>query len=307
MLNITKRISKYNFSSGNNIKYIVVHDTGNTTDTAEANANYFNGGDRQASAHYFVDDDSIVQVVEDVNAAWHCGDGHGAYGITNHNSIGIEMCRVNNTVTSTTEKNTIELVKYLMNKYNVSIDNVVRHYDASRKTCPASFSANNWARWSAFKEKLVSRTSSETSNSLYRVQTGAFLVKANADALLAKIKAAGFETYMVQIDGLYKVQVGAYSIKENADAMMAKLKAKGFDAFITTNSESAVSSGGTTPTIKVGSRVKVKPGARTYTGGGIASFVYNNVYTVDELKGDRAVLDANGICTPFKVFDLILQ
>ena len=61
------------------------------------------------------------------------------------------------------------------------------------------------------------------------------------------------------------------------------------------------------PTIQAGSRVKVKPGAKTYTGGSVASFVYNNVYPVDELRGDRAVLDKRGICTPFNVKDLILQ
>ncbi len=63
----------------------------------------------------------------------------------------------------------------------------------------------------------------------------------------------------------------------------------------------------TPATIKVGSRVKVRQGAKTYTGGNVASFVYNNVYPVDELKGDRAVLDEDGICTPFNVKDLILQ
>lgn len=155
MLNITKSISKFNFSSGNDIKYIVIHDTGNNTDSAEANANYFGSADRQASAHYFVDNDSIVQVVEDVNSAWHCGDGAGKYGITNRNSLGVEMCRVNNDITPETESNTVDLVKYLMKKYNVSINNVVRHYDASRKNCPAAFSNNNWERWTAFKTKLV--------------------------------------------------------------------------------------------------------------------------------------------------------
>lgn len=34
---------------------------------------------------------------------------------------------------------------------------------------------------------------------------------------------------------LYRVQVGAYSVKANADAMLAKLKAAGFDGFITSN------------------------------------------------------------------------
>lgn len=71
---------------------------------------------------------------------------------------------------------------------------------------------------------------------LYRVQTGAFSKRSNADAWAAKLKAAGFDTYIVQMGNLYKVQVGAYSQKSNAENMMAKLKAAGYDAFITTKS-----------------------------------------------------------------------
>lgn len=81
----------------------------------------------------------------------------------------------------------------------------------------------------------------ETTKTLYRVQTGAFSKKANATALAAKLKAAGFDTYMVQSGGYYKVQVGAYSKKANADAMAAKLKAAGYDTYITTKSGTAVS------------------------------------------------------------------
>lgn len=43
------------------------------------------------------------------------------------------------------------------------------------------------------------------------------------------------------IDHLYRVQVGAYKNKANADNMMAKLKAAGFDAFIATESGASVS------------------------------------------------------------------
>ena len=67
-------------------------------------------------------------------------------------------------------------------------------------------------------------------------------MKKNADAQLAKVKAAGFDTYMVKVDDLFKIQVGAYSKKANADAMLAKLKKAGFDAFITTKGGQAVSS-----------------------------------------------------------------
>ena len=74
---------------------------------------------------------------------------------------------------------------------------------------------------------------------LYRVQVGAYSVKSNADAMLAKVKAAGFDTYMVKAGGYYKIQVGAYSVKSNADAMLAKVQAAGFDAFITTTGGTA--------------------------------------------------------------------
>ena len=65
--------------------------------------------------------------------------------------------------------------------------------------------------------------------------------KTNADAQLAHVKVASFDTYMVQIGGLYKIQVGAYREKTNADNMMTKLKTAGFDAFITTESGTSVS------------------------------------------------------------------
>ena len=156
MLTIQRKISPYNFSSrnGNVIKYIVLHYTANKGDTAKNNVDYFYNGDRQASAHYFVDDTSIWQSVEDSNAAWSVGDGNGVYGITNQNSISIEMCcNLSGIVSSTTESNAIELVKYLQGKYNISNSNVVRHYDASRKICP-NWSDNNWSRWTEFKNKL---------------------------------------------------------------------------------------------------------------------------------------------------------
>ena len=156
MLSIERKISSYNYSSrnGNSIKYITLHYTGNKGDTAKNNVDYFYGGDRSASAHYFVDDNSIWQSVEDYNSAWAVGDGKGAYGITNQNSISIEMCcNSSGVISEKTETNALELVKYLMSKYNISISNIVRHYDASRKICP-NWSADNWSRWTTFKNKL---------------------------------------------------------------------------------------------------------------------------------------------------------
>ena len=69
MLPIQRKISAYNHYKGNDIKYIVIHYVG-ATGTAKNNVDYFYGGDRQASAHYFVDDGSIWQSVEDYNGSW---------------------------------------------------------------------------------------------------------------------------------------------------------------------------------------------------------------------------------------------
>ena len=100
-------------------------------------------------------------------------------------------------VTEKTEANTIELVRYLMEKYNIPIANVRTHYEVSGKTkvCP-NWSANNWARWNAFKNKVVNGTASTPSNppsstQLYRIR------KTWEDA---------------------KSQVGAYSNLESAKA-----------------------------------------------------------------------------------------
>ena len=118
----------------------------------------------------------------------------------------------------------------------------------ANKSCPGDWL---YARLGDLAAKVTanlgggnSSTTDSTGSSgttLYRVQVGAYQQKSNADAQLARVKAAGFDTYMVQSGGLYKIQVGAYREKGNADNMLAKLKAAGFDAFITTASGTAVS------------------------------------------------------------------
>ena len=150
---------KYNRSNrgGTPIRYIVVHDTGNPSRGANATAhyNYFNGGDRSSSADFFVDDTQVLCVNDYYKFyTWHCGDGHGKYGITNRNSVGIEFCINVDSDRDKTLERTALLVRELMQELNIPIDRVVRHYDASRKNCPQSMSGNGWAQWYKFKEKL---------------------------------------------------------------------------------------------------------------------------------------------------------
>lgn len=192
---INKKLIKYNYSGrqGEKIQYIVIHDTGNTSKRAgaENHYRYFNGGNRNASAHYFVDDKEIIQTVEDSNASWHCGDGKGKYGITNANSIGIEICINSDGNYEKAVEKAVELTKYLMGKYDIPIDRIVRHYDVSRKLCPRTMSSNNWEKWRQFKDKL------QPKEVFYRVMAGSFRDKENAQKQVKKLNVAGFDAIIM--------------------------------------------------------------------------------------------------------------
>ena len=72
-----------------------------------------------------------------------------------------------------------------------------------------------------------------TTSKYYRIQCGAFSVKANALALEIKLKQAGFNTCIKTVDDLYKVQLGAFKNKANAEILLDAVKSKGFNAFLT--------------------------------------------------------------------------
>ena len=146
---LTKHISKRKKS----IEYIVIHDTANRDRGAgaEAHKNYFLTTDRKASADFVVENDKVIQLNDyEKYFTWHCGDGKGKYGITNSNSIGIEMCINSDSYRQKTINQTIKLTYRLMKELNIPFSNVVRHYDASRKICPSSMSKNDWADWYRF-------------------------------------------------------------------------------------------------------------------------------------------------------------
>ena len=66
----------------------------------------------------------------------------------------------------------------------------------------------------------------------WRVQCGAFREKSNALELQSKLKAKGYDTYLVNVNGLYKVQLGAFSSRLNAETLSSKLSFDGFDTYI---------------------------------------------------------------------------
>jgi len=89
------------------------------------------------------------------------------------------------------------------------------------------------------------------------------------------------------------------------NTMLEKLKKAGHDdAFIT---YSGTSGGTSARKITTGSKVRVKAGAKTYSGGSLASFVYSRDHIVKELSGKRAVITYGGtVVAAVNVDDLTL-
>ena len=73
-----------------------------------------------------------------------------------------------------------------------------------------------------------------SSSVLYRVQTGQFRQKANADNQLYELQDMGYPAFILEEDGFYKVQVGAFHQLENAIKMERRLRLDGYSTWITT-------------------------------------------------------------------------
>lgn len=149
------------------LKGIVIHYTGNYKKGADAkaNRNYFNGTNDAVSAHYIVDDKSIIRCVPDNEIAYHVGAKkytsigekiqeviNGVRYSPNYFLIGIEMCVNNDGDWKKTYQNTVELAAYLLQKYKLTVLDLYRHYDITGKICPAMMI--NEADWNVFREAV---------------------------------------------------------------------------------------------------------------------------------------------------------
>ena len=223
--------------------------------SVETLGNVFAPTSRQASSNYGVGvDGRIGMYCEEKDRSW-CSSN----AANDHRAITIEVASdtthpyaVNDKayagmldlVTDICKRNGIKKLVWSDNKMDRVNHrngcNMTVHRDYANKSCPGDYLYSRMSQIASEVNKRLN-TSTETekpttddSGVLYRVQTGAFSKKANADAMLAQVKAKGFDTYMVKSGGLYKIQVGAFSKKSNAIAMASKLKAAGFSTYITT-------------------------------------------------------------------------
>ena len=68
----------------------------------------------------------------------------------------------------------------------------------------------------------------------YRVQTGVFRKRENADRMLYQLLEKGYPSYILHEDGFYKVQTGAYQQIGNAVNMEQRLRDDGYSTIIVT-------------------------------------------------------------------------
>ena len=212
-------------------------------------------GNREASANYYIGSDGfIVGGVSEDRRAWTSSsswnDGQ-AITIEVANNSGAP----NWTISDAAYKSLVKLCADICRRYGIT-----PHYDGSRNgsityhqmfsatACPGPY-LKSIIDSGKFEKDINTEINgnktqkTEISDILYRVQTGAYSRKANAEAQMKKVKNAGFDAYIIKVGDLYKIQVGAYAKRTNADATASKLNKAGFSTYITTASGTAVTSG----------------------------------------------------------------
>lgn len=293
-------------------KITIHHMAGNAS--IETCGRIFADPNRQASSNYGVGTDGrIALYVDEANRAWtssNAANDHRAVTIEVANDGGAPDWHVSDTALQATIDLCVDICKRNgIKKLNFTGDksgNLTMHKWFAATGCPGPYLESKFPYIAAEVNKRLGAVDTEEAEAeVYRVQVGAYKSRENAENQLAKIKAAGFDAFLVQIDGLYKIQTGAFSIKANATALCTKLKAASFSAFVTTKGAGAQETS-KAETIKEGDTVMLKSGATTYTGGSLAAFVYNRKHIVTELRGDRAVISFGGVVVAaVKVGDLV--
>ena len=138
-MQIKRMIAKTHCYLGQNKPaYVIIHETDNWSKgaNAKAHATAMKNGNLAGTVHYYVDSQECYQTLEHQDGAWAVGDGHGKYGISNLNSINIEICVNPESNYYLAVDRAAELAAMLLNQYGWDTSHLKRHYDASRKHCP---------------------------------------------------------------------------------------------------------------------------------------------------------------------------
>ena len=173
------------------VEKIAVHYVGNPKSTAKNNRDYFENlkdtHARYVSAHFIIGlDGEIIQCIP-LNEWSYCTNQANGY------SISIECCHPDATgkFNKATEDSLVELCAYLCEKFGLTADDVIRHYDVTGKQCPLWY-VTHPEDYTAFKNRVKTALSTADKpaedSKMYYVQVGAFSSKANAEKYLETVK-----------------------------------------------------------------------------------------------------------------------
>ena len=112
-----------------------------------------------------------------------------------------------------------------------------------------------------------------------------------ADKVTSKLGDSSDNSDNTDDGTIYRVQTGAFSQKANAEAQLEKLKEAGFDGFITTGTVQKPDNTPDEPVLTVGDKVKLDSDATVYgTSMKFSSWIYDSTLYVREINGDRVVI-----------------
>ena len=139
---------------------IVIHYTANPGSSAQDNRDYFNGlqdsHETKASSNFVVGlDGEIIQCVPTWEVAYASND-------RNYDSVSIEVCHPDETGRFTEEsyESLVQLTAWLCVKFDLTADDVIRHYDVTGKNCPKYFVEHEDV-WEDFRENVSLAITSE--------------------------------------------------------------------------------------------------------------------------------------------------
>lgn len=132
---------------------IVIHYTANPGSTAQQNRDYFEGlkdsGSTYASSHFIIGlEGEIIQCIPTSEIAYASND-------RNSDTIAIECCHEDETgeFNDETYESLVHLTAWLCGRFDLTTDDVIRHYDVNGKECPLYYVEHEDA-WEQFKDDV---------------------------------------------------------------------------------------------------------------------------------------------------------
>lgn len=308
-------------------QYIIVHSTGVGYTNKDVLFNGWNNASVKKSVHGMVDDSGSYHTLPLDYLAWHIGKkGNGK-------AVGFEICEPKNiayadkahTKVDTTKydpkdakniadfnkryANAIELAVHFCRETGLSADKILSHREACAKGIASNHAdVEHWFKLfnkdmddfrADVKKVLSQKPNPQTGGTKPKETPKSNIVAGDIVTINKGAKYGGSARgKIVPTAQLSPKKHTVAKVQTNSGVVEALLQ--GINSWVAVEYLTTVG-------VTKGCKVKVKKGARTYEGKSVAGWVYSKEYTVDELKGKRAVLDRKGLCTAFNVDDLIVQ